>query len=173
LNGADITHKPSSDRVRAGLAFLSEIGVIASLSVEENLKIGAYYLSAPELRKRITQIYQQLPLLRERRRLQAGSLSGGQRKVLGFAKALMGNPRLILMDEPSSGLAPVMVNELLSLLGTYRSAGPAFLIAEQNIKFLEGADHVYVLDNGRVHFDGSPQDLDADAHIKAAYFGLN
>ncbi len=173
FNGDNMANRPASGRVRAGLTFLSEIGVISSLTVEENLKIGAYYLSSTERKETMANIYQQLPLLRERRRMQAGSLSGGQRKLLGFAKALVGNPRLILMDEPSSGLAPVMVNEVLGLLSTYRRAGPAFLIAEQNVKFLDGADHVYVLDNGRVSFDGTPQDLDADAHVKAAYFGLN
>ncbi|AUW93884.1 MAG: ABC transporter ATP-binding protein [Sulfobacillus thermosulfidooxidans] len=172
FGGDDVVHWPTSRRVRAGMAFLSEIGVIATLSIEENLKLGAYYLSGSQSRQQLDRIYQQLPLLKARRKQAAGSLSGGQRKILGFAKALMGQPRLILMDEPSSGLAPVMVNELLGLLETYRRTGPAFLIAEQNIKFLQGADHVYVLDNGRVHFDGSPEELDADTHIKAAYFGL-
>ncbi len=172
FGGEDVTAAPTSRRVKAGMAFLSEMGVIGTLTVEENLKLGAYYLPGSEARRQLDTIYQQLPLLKEKNRLAAGSLSGGQRKVLGFAKALMGRPRLILMDEPSSGLAPVMVNDLLHLLETYRTAGPAFLIAEQNIKFLQGADHVYVLDNGRMHFDGTPEELDADAHIKAAYFGL-
>ncbi|WP_028963272.1 ABC transporter ATP-binding protein [Sulfobacillus thermosulfidooxidans] len=171
--GQDITEWSPSERVKGGLAYLSEVGVIASLSVEDNLNIGGYYLSRQERRQQLQRLFEQLPLLYEKRKDPAGSLSGGQRKILGFAKVLMGKPQLILMDEPSSGLAPVMVNEMMSMLKTYRSSGPAFLIAEQNIKFLEGTDDVYVLDNGQIRFHGTPNDLDADAHVKAAYFGLN
>lgn len=172
LDTQDITRLGPSARVRAGLAYLSEIGVIASLSVEDNLNIGGYYLTRTLRRQQIRSLYQQLPILYEKRKNPASSLSGGQRKILAFAKVLMGQPRLILMDEPSAGLAPVMVNEMIQILNTYRSHGPAFLIAEQNVKFLEGAHYVYVLDNGQIRFQGTPQDLDADAHIKAAYFGL-
>ncbi len=172
LDGQDIVRWDPSRRVRAGLAYLSETGVIASLSVEDNLNIGGYYLPRGLRRQQMHSLYQQLPMLYEKRKNAASSLSGGQRKILAFAKVLMGQPRLILMDEPSAGLAPVMVNEMVQILNTYRSHGPAFLIAEQNIKFLVGAKYVYILDNGQIRFQGTPEDLDADAHIKAAYFGL-
>lgn len=172
LDGQDVTKLDPGRRLRAGLAYLSEIGVVASLSVEDNLNIGGYYLPRDLRRQQMHSLYQQLPILYEKRRNAASSLSGGQRKILAFAKVLMGQPDLILMDEPSAGLAPVMVNEMIQMLNASRSQGPAFLIAEQNVKFLAGATYVYVLDNGQIRFQGTPEDLDADVHIKSAYFGL-
>jgi branched-chain amino acid transport system ATP-binding protein len=101
------------------------------------------------------ELYAVFPALAERRRAPAGSLSGGQRKMLGIAKALVGDPRLLIMDEPSAGLSRLYVKEVITVLAQFRSKQLALLIAEQNVKFLALADRVYTLDNGRIGFTGT------------------
>jgi branched-chain amino acid transport system ATP-binding protein len=112
------------------------------------------------------------PALAERRRALASSLSGGQRKMLGIAKALVGNPRLLVMDEPSSGLSPRYVKEVVAVLAQFRAQQLALLIAEQNVKFLELADRVYTLDGGRISFSGTVAAMHANDALRRAYFGL-
>ena len=112
------------------------------------------------------------PALAERRRAAAGSLSGGQRKMLGIAKALVGEPRLLVMDEPSAGLSPRYVNEVVALLAQFRAKNLALLIAEQNVKFLTLADRVYTLDAGRIGFSGTVDAMQENDALRRAYFGL-
>jgi branched-chain amino acid transport system ATP-binding protein len=112
------------------------------------------------------------PTLSERRRAAAGSLSGGQRKMLGIAKALVGNPRLLVMDEPSSGLSPRYVKDVIGVLAQFRAKRLALLIAEQNVKFLTLADRVYTLDNGRTEFSGAVAAMEQNDALRKAYFGL-
>jgi branched-chain amino acid transport system ATP-binding protein len=171
--GEDITRLPPDQRVRRGIVFMSETSGFPGLSVEENLLIGAQFLPRQRARQRIEELYTVFPALAERRRTAAGSLSGGQRKMLGIAKALVGAPRLLVMDEPSAGLSPLYVKEVIGVLARFRQRELAFLIAEQNVKFLALADRVYTLDNGRIGFSGTVAAMQENDALRRAYFGLN
>jgi branched-chain amino acid transport system ATP-binding protein len=151
---------------------MSESAGFADLTIEENIRIGAQFLPRREIRSRAEELYAIFPALSERRRALAGSLSGGQRKMLGIAKALAGKPRLLVMDEPSAGLSPLFVKEVVRVLGTFRGQGLSFLIAEQNVKFLDLADRVYTIEGGRIGFSGSVAAMHADDALHRAYFGL-
>jgi branched-chain amino acid transport system ATP-binding protein len=172
LAGEPITALRTDRRVRRGMTFMSENAGFADLTVEENLRIGAQFLPEREIRARSQELYAVFPALAERRRSLAGSLSGGQRKMLGVAKALAGNPALVVMDEPSSGLSPLFVKEVVRLLGSFRGKGLALLIAEQNVTFLDLADRVYTLDGGRIGFAGTVAAMHANDALRRAYFGL-
>jgi branched-chain amino acid transport system ATP-binding protein len=172
FSGNDITRLRTDLRVRGGIAYMSEIGCFPGLTVEENLRIGGQFSSAVELRRRMETLYGFFPRLAERRRSLAGSLSGGERKMLGIAKALAGNPRLVVMDEPSAGLAPLLVKDFIRVLGEFHKEGLAFIIAEQNVKFLEIADRVYTLDGGRIGFSGTVAAVHENDALRRAYFGL-
>jgi branched-chain amino acid transport system ATP-binding protein len=169
-----IDRVPTHERVRAGIAFMTETGVFPTLSIEENLLVGGYTIGKREVRKRLDYYYTLFPDLRDKRHHAAASLSGGQRKMLGVAKTLIANPRLVLMDEPSSGLSPLLVTEVVDILHKVREdRDVALLIAEQNVKFLELADRVYVLEGGRIRFHGSVEDLRRDDALRRAFFGLD
>jgi len=170
--GEDITRLRPDQRVRRGIVFMSETSGFPGLGVEENLRIGAQFLPKRRARRRIEELYAVFPALAERRRTAAGSLSGGQRKMLGIAKALVGEPRLLVMDEPSAGLSPLYVKEVIGVLARFRERELSFLIAEQNVKFLALADRVYTLDNGRIGFAGTVAAMEANDALRRAYFGL-
>jgi len=168
----DITSLRTDHRVRRGIVYMSETSGFPDLTVDENIRIGAQFLSKSEARLRAEELYSTFPALAERRRAAAGSLSGGQRKMLGIAKALASNPKLVIMDEPSAGLSPLLVKEVLRVLANFRGKGLALLIAEQNVKFLDLADRVYTLDSGRISFSGAVADVHANDALQRAYFGL-
>lgn len=172
FRGAEITHRRTDHRVRAGISFMSEVGSFAGMTVDENLRIGGQFLAAAALRTRLDELYAIFPALAARRRGLASDLSGGQRKMLGIAKALAGDPRLLVMDEPSAGLSPMFVREVMQVLARLRARGLTLLIAEQNVKFLDLADRVYALEGGRIGFSGSVAALRADDALRRAYFGL-
>ena len=175
LDGVDVTHQRTDRRVRQGVAYMSELGVFPGLSIRENLEIGGQFAPAAALRTRIGELFGVFPDLAARPGALASSLSGGQRKMLGIAKALAGAPRLLVMDEPSAGLSPLFVSEVLAVLRRFREStakGLALLIAEQNVAFLELADRVYTLEAGRIGFEGSVEALHADDALHRAYFGL-
>jgi branched-chain amino acid transport system ATP-binding protein len=172
LAGEPVTTLRTDRRVRRGMAFMSESAGFADLTVDENIRIGAQFLPAREIRARAEALYAAFPALAERRRAPAGSLSGGQRKMLGVAKALAGNPALLVMDEPSSGLSPLFVREVMRLLGSFRTEGLSLLIAEQNVKFLDLADRVYTLEGGRIGYAGSVAAMQENDALRKAYFGL-
>jgi branched-chain amino acid transport system ATP-binding protein len=172
FGGEDITRLRTDQRVRRGIVFMSETSGFAGLTIEENILIGAQFLPKRRARERIDELYAVFPALAERRRARAGSLSGGQRKMLGIAKALVGDPRLLVMDEPSAGLSPLYVKEVIALLARFREKQLALLIAEQNVKFLALADRVYTLDNGRVGFAGTVSAMQRNDALRRAYFGL-
>jgi branched-chain amino acid transport system ATP-binding protein len=172
LCGQDITRLRTDQRVRRGMVFMSETSGFPGLTVEENVLIGAQFLAKARARERIEELYAVFPALAERRRALAGSLSGGQRKMLGIAKALVGDPRLLLMDEPSSGLSPRYVKEVISVLAQFREKRLALLIAEQNVRFLDLADRVYTFDSGRVGFYGTVAAMHENDALRRAYFGL-
>ena len=170
--GEDIAHTRTDRRVRSGIAYMSEIGCFPGLSVEENIRIGGQFMPAAALRARMAELYAIFPAIAERRKALASSLSGGQRKMLGIAKALAGNPRLLIMDEPSAGLSPLFVKEVIRALEGFRGHGLSFLIAEQNVKFLDLADRVYTLEGGRIGFEGTVTAMHENDALRHAYFGL-
>jgi branched-chain amino acid transport system ATP-binding protein len=170
--GENIGRLRTDQRVQRGIVFMSETSGFPGLPVEENVLISAQFLPAKRARGRIDELYAVFPALAERRRLPAGSLSGGQRKMLGIAKALVGNRRLLVMDEPSAGLSPLYVKEVIAVLAQFRAKELALLIAEQNVKFLVLADRVYTLDNGRIGFSGTVAAMRENDALRRAYFGL-
>ncbi len=172
FDGEDITRLRTDQRVRRGIVFMSESSGFPGLTVEENILIGAQFMPRERTRERMAELYAIFPALAGRRRALAGSLSGGQRKILGIAKALVGNPRLLVMDEPSAGLSPLLVKEVIGVLAQFRTKDLALLIAEQNVKFLALADRVYTLDNGRVGFAGTVEAMAQNNALRRAYFGL-
>jgi branched-chain amino acid transport system ATP-binding protein len=172
LVGQDVTRMPSSDRMRLGMTYMSELAVFPDLSIEENIRVGAQALNHPNPGARVEELYALFPVLRDKRRAPASSLSGGQRKMLGIAKALAAEPQLLVMDEPSAGLSPLFVKEVIRVLGGLQRRGLALLIAEQNIGFLAIATRVFVLEGGRIRFSGTVAEMTDNDALRKAYFGL-
>jgi len=173
FEGHPIDHARTDRRVAGGIAYMTETAVFGDLSVHENLMLGSFTMERSRAKQAIDRIYEAFPVVREHRRRPAGSLSGGQRKLVGVAKALVAEPRLIVMDEPSSGLSPLAVREVVAALGkVHADQGTAMLVAEQNIAFTELADSVVVLEGGRVRFTGTVQELQANDSLRRAFFGL-
>jgi branched-chain amino acid transport system ATP-binding protein len=170
--GEDITRLRTDLRVRRGLACMSELGVFSGLTVEENIVIGGQFVDAATRRRKTEELYELFPDLVAKRKALAGSLSGGQRKMAGIAKALVGDPKLLIMDEPSAGLSPVLVAEVIGILRRVKDSGLALLIAEQNVEFLDLADRVYTLEGGRTGFAGTVGQLRADDVLNRTYFGI-
>ena len=175
LDTDDVTAWRTDRRVRRGIAYMSEIGVFPGLSIDENLRVGGQFIEKSALKHRMGELYADFPDLAHRRGALAGSLSGGQRKMLGIAKALASSPRLLVMDEPSAGLSPLFVEQVIAVLrrfGADQASGLSLLIAEQNVAFLDLADRVFTLEGGRIGFRGSVEALHADDALRRAYFGL-
>ena len=172
LAGADVTKMRSSARMRLGMTYMSELAVFPDLSIEENLRVGAQALGHANPNARAEELYGLFPVLRDKRRNPASSLSGGQRKMLGIAKALAAEPKLLVMDEPSAGLSPLFVKEVIRVLTDLRGQGLSLLIAEQNIGFLEVATRVFVLEGGRIRFSGTVAEMTDNEALRRAYFGL-
>jgi branched-chain amino acid transport system ATP-binding protein len=172
LGGEDITRMRSADRMKRGMTYMSELAVFPDLSVEENIRVGAQALGHADPGSRVEELYGLFPVLRDKRRDPASSLSGGQRKMLGIAKALSAEPKLLVMDEPSAGLSPLFVKEVIRVLSGLQGRGLALLIAEQNIGFLEVATRVFVLEGGRIRFSGTVAEMSGNEELHRAYFGL-
>ena len=172
FRGMRIERLRTDQKIRLGISFMTEMGVFINLTVQENLSLGGYYQPRETVKARSEEFFRLFPDLARHRHHSAGALSGGQRKMLGVAKALMANPRLLIMDEPSSGLSPRFVAEVFTMLVRFRTEGVSLLLAEQNVKFLEIADRVYVLDGGRIVFAGTVEEVRANRAISEAYFGL-
>ena len=172
FDGERIDALPPDQRIRRGIAFMSELGVFPTLSIDENIALGGYFLRDAEVRRRRERLFALFPDLAAKRRDAAGSLSGGQRKMLGIAKVLVSEPRLLLMDEPSSGLAPVFVKQVIEVLKTSIGGGTSLLIAEQNVAFLALADRGFLIDHGKVRLSGTRAELESSDAVREAYFGL-
>ncbi|KYP80404.1 ABC transporter ATP-binding protein [Ferroacidibacillus organovorans] len=160
-------------RIRMGISYMSELGVVPSLSIAENLALGGYFQPNAARKTQLNAMYDRFPDLAARKRTLAGSLSGGQRKMLGIAKALMSKPAILLLDEPSAGLSPLYVTQMIELLRGLKEESVTMIIAEQNTKFLELADRVSVMENGRLSFQGNVEDLTQDDTLRHAYFGIH
>jgi len=166
--------KAPHEVVRAGVVQVPEgRGVFSSLTVEENLMMGAFTVRDRQLRqKRLSEAYARFPLLEERRRQRAGTLSGGEQQMLAVGRGLMSDPKLLLLDEPSLGLAPKLVTDVFDLLGEINGQGTTILLVEQNArKALAIADWAYVLETGQVVADGPGDQLLGDPIIRKAYLG--
>ena len=174
FEGKDITKTPAHKIVGLGMAHVPEgRRVFSELSVYQNLKLGAYTRSDKgEIEQTLEMVYKRFPRLEERRNQLAGTLSGGEQQMLAMGRALMSNPRIILMDEPSMGLSPILVNEIFDIIQSVSEAGTTVLLVEQNAKkALAIADRAYVLETGRIVMSGDAKELMNDDSIKKAYLG--
>ena len=174
FEGKDITKVPAHKIVSMGMAHVPEgRRVFAELSVYENLKMGAYTRKDKgEIEESLANVYKRFPRLEERKNQMAGTLSGGEQQMLAMGRALMSKPKIILMDEPSMGLSPILVNEIFDIIQAVSESGTTVLLVEQNAKkALSIADRAYVLETGNIVLEGNAKDLLEDDSIKKAYLG--
>ena len=175
LDGRRIDRLPSHDVVAGGVVQVPEgRKIFPSLSVQENLELGSYARRArPYRQQSLAEVFALFPILSERARQAAGTMSGGQQQMLAIARALMARPRLLMLDEPSLGLAPLVVQEIFRTIAAINRAGTTVLLVEQNTRQALGlARRGYVLENGRVVLEGSGRDLLGNEHVKRAYLGM-
>jgi len=172
-DGRRIDALPPHELIGRGLALVPEgRGVFARLSVAENLAMGAYHRRDAQIAADLDHIYHLLPRLKERVRQLAGTLSGGEQQMLAIGRALMGRPRLLLLDEPSMGLAPLMVEKVFEVIRTVAAQGVTILLVEQNARLaLEVCSRGYVMESGRVTLADSAANLAADPRVRHAYLG--
>ncbi len=172
--GIDLTHIPAHKIVSMGMVHVPEgRRIFQGLSVYDNLLLGAYSRKdKAEIEANMESVFKQFPRLEERRRQLAGTLSGGEQQMLAMGRALLSNPELIVMDEPSMGLSPLLVGEVFEIIESFREAGKTVLLVEQNAKkAMTISDRVYVLETGSVTTSGKASDLINDESIKKAYLG--
>ena len=174
FDGQRIDGKATEDVVRLGIAHVPDgRGTFVSLSVEENLRLGAYTRRDRHIAEDFERVYGYFPRLKERRRQQAGTLSGGEQQMLAISRALMLRPKLLLLDEPSFGLAPLVVQEIFRILRSInKQEGVSMLLVEQNASIaLELADHAYLLETGRIILAGPSSVISSDESVRRAYLG--
>ena len=173
LNGEDVTQMPTAHRIKRGLAIVPENRrLFGPMTVLENLEMGAYLRPKADLKEEFERVYDLFPLLYERRAQLAGTLSGGEQQMVAMGRALMSQPKLLLMDEPSMGLAPVLVERSFEIIKQVNDAGVAMLVVEQNANVsLSIADRGYVLSTGRIVLEGKAADLLEDEGLRKAYLG--
>jgi len=174
LGGRDVTGLPAHAAVAAGISLVPEgRAVLGRMSVEENLRLAAE-LKRPraEIEGALEEQYRRFPILGERRAQPAGSLSGGQQQMLAFARALAARPRILLLDEPSMGLSPLLVQQVFEIVKAIHREGATILLVEQNARLaLSITDHAYVLERGRVVLEGPSAEVARDERVRAAYLG--
>ncbi len=170
--GEDIRRLGSSDRVKRGLVLCPEgRHIFPELDVEENLRMGAFRRGS--YREKSVEVFELFPVLAERRGQVAGYLSGGEQQMLAIGRALMADPELLMLDEPSLGLAPILVDQVFAVLGRLREMGYSILLVEQNAnRALHLSDRTYILETGRVVAAGASNELLADDSVRRAYLGI-
>jgi branched-chain amino acid transport system ATP-binding protein len=171
--GRDVANAPTDALIARGLALCPEgRQLFPAMSVEDNLLLGAYLAPGREVRRRLHDVYGRFPLLRHRRRDLAGGFSGGEQQLIAIGRALMSQPRLLLMDEPSSGLSPIAIAQVRDLLLQVRDAGMAILLVEQNVRLaIEVSQRCYVLNRGLIEAAGETAELVKDPVLADAYLG--
>ncbi len=174
LDGKNLQRAPANTIINMGLAHVPEgRHVFSRMTVEENLRMGAYIIKdAKCINDNLENVYQHFPRLRERARQLGGTLSGGEQQMLATGRALMTNPKFLIMDEPSMGLSPILVNEIFTIIDQLHSSGITILLVEQNAKkALAVADRAYVLETGRISMQGPAKELAEDDRVRKAYLG--
>ncbi len=173
-NGKDLRKTRDSDIITLGMAHVPEgRHVFTRMSVQENLEMGAFILKDKKIvQKNMDMVFEYFPRLKERRKQFAGTLSGGEQQMLATGRALMSNPKIVLMDEPSMGLSPLLVKEIFKIIRTLHKNGITVLLVEQNAKMaLSISDRAYVLETGGISMSGKAKDLLNDENVKKAYLG--
>ena len=174
LDGTDLQKVPANTIIGLGMAHVPEgRHVFARMTVEENLRMGAYILrDQKQIAENLERVYGHFPRLKERRRQLAGTLSGGEQQMLATGRALMTNPKIVLMDEPSMGLSPLLVKEIFAIIQQLHESGITILLVEQNAKMaLAVSDRAYVLETGTISMEGPAAELAADDRVRKAYLG--
>ena len=173
FNGENISHVPAHKLVYKGLAQVPEgRRIFLQMSVEENLEMGAFTQKSAGIDADIESVYEQFPRLRERKKQIAGTLSGGEQQMLAMGRALMSHPKLLMLDEPSMGLAPILVDQIFDIIKELHKAGTTILLVEQNArKALQIADRAYVLETGSITLSGTGAELASSDAVKKAYLG--
>jgi branched-chain amino acid transport system ATP-binding protein len=174
FDGAALDRLDVEERVGLGLALVPERReLFGSMSVEDNLVLGGFRTTAAERAQSLAQVFTRFPRLKERRTQLAGTLSGGERQMLAMGRALMGKPRLLMLDEPSLGLAPLIVRDIFEIIVSLKQTGVSILLVEQNARAaLQVADHAYVMELGEITSSGPAAQLAADPRIIESYLGL-
>lgn len=174
FRGKDITHSPAESRVRMGIALVPEgRHIFRRLSVRENLLLGAFHRrNRQEVKNDLEFVYSLFPILKDRAHQLAGTMSGGEQQMLAFGRALMSRPILLLLDEPSLGLAPLVVCEIYRVIEQIKKAGVTIFLVEQNISVaFRIVNYVYVMETGKIKMEGFPYEIIKDAEIRKAYLG--
>jgi branched-chain amino acid transport system ATP-binding protein len=175
FSGRPISHLPAHVISRQGVSYVSEeLNLFTDMSVRENLLLGAYAVREKEKKlETLHFVYELFPRLHEREKQLAGTMSGGERKMLAIARGMMSNPQLLLVDEPSLGLAPHLVHDVFHALLELRDRGVTILLVEQNVNTtLDITDRAYVLEHGRIVMEGPSRELKANEHVRNAYLGI-
>jgi branched-chain amino acid transport system ATP-binding protein len=174
FGGTDIGRLSSDKRVRAGISQVPENRqIFGSLTIEDNLRLGGYTRSEAERRETMVEVFRMFPILEERRQHHALTLSGGQQQMLAIGRALMGRPKLLLLDEPSMGLAPLLVAEVFATISRLRADRLSILLVEQNAQAaLAIADEGYVIESGRIVLHGKAAELLNDTRVQESYLGM-
>ena len=173
LEGRDITTAPTAEIMRSGIAIVPEgRRVFPGLTVEENLHMGGFFNTKAEIQKSLEHVYELFPRLKEREHQRAGTMSGGEQQMLAIGRALMSRPRMIILDEPSLGLAPIIIAQIFEIIGQLRDEGITVFLVEQNAhQALSLADRGYVLETGRIRLHDTGKNLLANPEIREAYLG--